>query len=737
MPHPATNAVKTQTTFLGHPIGLYILFFTEMWERFSYYGMRALLMLYMVNYFRWSQSEASSVYKWYTSLVYVTPLIGGFLADRYLGNRMAVIIGALLMAFGHFFMAFEQPLIFYLALVLLIIGNGFFKPNMSTQVGRLYGKGDMRKDGAYTIFYMGVNLGAFLSPLACGWLAENTQGGYHSGFFIAGVGMVLGLLTYLIGSPLIRELPEGSVAPGEFLAKGGNSGPELTEEQAQVTPEAYPALNRIAMVAMNAGGLGFLAWAAWSMVKSGSIAGGASSVIIGLSLLTVAFICSKTTNAVRDRVLAITLLGLFVIFFWAAFEQAGNALNLWADKTTNRTWNGGSSPISLYPTPGPAPSEGASDSGTARASLWNLFALKEKPVPPPGTADETGEAGASLIPTAWFQSINALGIFILGPVFAWIWLKVDLSTPFKMVLGLFFMGLSFTVMTLASMVENQPTLTPLTAGQFEGIRFDPAGKLEVLAETPNRLAGVASLPEGETKWEVAHAGRIRLEGNELRMTGVLSDIDRDRIAGATAPVSFRAEVNKARKELARQVEENQKTGKSGRPTVTFKLPEEVKGFDPRYSDLNPAVFSHDSASATITLRQPLTDKDAKLLLVCAANPDTRKAIDSLYVQSARHKVSPWWLVWCYILATIGELCTSPVGLSMTNKLAPARFSTMLMGLWLLTSAFGNYAAGSLGEIYGLVAPVEYFGSTSAALVGAGAVLLLAVIPFRRLMHGVK
>lgn len=741
MPHSTATPNKAQPTFLGHPIGLYILFFTEMWERFSYYGMRALLLLYMVNYFRWSQSDASSVYKWYTSLVYVTPLIGGFLADRYLGNRMAVIIGALLMAFGHFFMAFEQPWIFYLALVLLIIGNGFFKPNMSTQVGRLYGKGDLRKDGAYTIFYMGVNLGAFLAPLACGWLAENTQGGYHSGFFIAGVGMVLGLFTYLIGSPLIKELPEGSIAPAEFLAKGEKAGAELSEEQALVTPEAYPTLNRIAIGAMFFGGLGFLAWAAWTMFMAGSVASGASSVIIGLSLLTVAFICSKTTNALRDRVLAIALLGLFVIFFWAAFEQAGNALNLWADKTTNRSWSGSTNPPPLFPSPGPAPSVVGSETETARASLWNLFALKEKSPAPPGTGDIPVESGASFIPTAWFQSINALGIFILGPVFAWIWLKVDLSTPFKMVLGLFFMGLSFAVMTLASMVENQPTVSTFSGSQVDGIRFDPAGKLEVLAETPARLAGAGSLAESDLKWEVAQAGRIRRVGDKLgdnlQMTGVLSDIDRDRIAGATAPNSFRAELNKVRQELTRQADEIKKTGKTERPSVTFKLPEDVKGFDPRYSDLNPAVFSHDAAAGTITLRQPLTDKDAKLLLVCAANPDIRKAIDTLYVQSAKHKVSPWWLVWCYIFATIGELCTSPVGLSMTNKLAPAKFSTMLMGLWLLTSAFGNYAAGALGESYGLVPPVEYFGFTSVALVGAGALLLCAVGPFRRLMHGVK
>src|SRR5205085_4759871 len=225
------TAAPQQRTFLGHPVGLYVLFFTEMWERFSYYGMRALLMLYMVNYFRWAQKDASTVYKIYTSFVYVTPIIGGYLADRYLGNRRAVIIGAILMAIGHFLMAFEDFPIFMGALVFLILGNGMFKPNMSTQVGRLYAANDGRRDGAYTIFYMGINLGAFLSPLACGWLQENTVGGYHSGFTLAGIGMVLGLAIYLLGQPFIRELPPDALV-----------GQELTGAEIQTEKQAAASL---------------------------------------------------------------------------------------------------------------------------------------------------------------------------------------------------------------------------------------------------------------------------------------------------------------------------------------------------------------------------------------------------------------------------------------------------------------------------------------------------------------
>ena len=203
----AAGALK-QRTFLGHPVGLYVLFFTEMWERFSYYGMRRLLVLYMVNYFKWAQKDASAIYKWYTSLVYLTPLLGGYLADRYLGNKRAVVIGAVLMAIGHFLMAFEAYSIFTAALIFLILGNGFFKPNMSTQVGRLYPQNDARRDGAYTIFYMGINLGAFLSPLICGWLAANTVGEYHTGFTMAGIGMVFGLVIYLVGMRWVIELDQ-------------------------------------------------------------------------------------------------------------------------------------------------------------------------------------------------------------------------------------------------------------------------------------------------------------------------------------------------------------------------------------------------------------------------------------------------------------------------------------------------------------------------------------------------
>src|SRR5512143_1151483 len=178
-----------------HPKGLYFLFFTEMWERFSYYGMRALLVYYMIQHLLFTQEHASQIYGLYTGFVYFTPFFGGLLADRVLGQRRTVIVGAVLMAVGHFLMALES--MFFPALLLLILGNGAFKPNISTQVGALYPPADHRRDRAFTLFYLGINLGAFFSPLVCGTLGEKI--GYHWGFAAAGVGMVIGLLVYIRG----------------------------------------------------------------------------------------------------------------------------------------------------------------------------------------------------------------------------------------------------------------------------------------------------------------------------------------------------------------------------------------------------------------------------------------------------------------------------------------------------------------------------------------------------------
>ena len=702
----STVPSSRQTTFLGHPIGLYFLFFTEMWERFSYYGMRALLMLYMVNHFKWTTSGSASIYKWYTTLVYVTPIIGGLLADRYLGNRLAVIIGAALMAVGHFLMAFEAQSIFFAALVFLVIGNGFFKPNMSTQVGQLYPVGDGRRDGAYTIFYMGINLGAFLSPLACGWLQENTKGGFHSGFALAGIGMVLGLLTYLVGQPFINEV-------------SGKAGRE-EDNSVEGRPSAIGALSGAAPFVLCLAGIALMAQGAIQGF-GGHFKEMAPGLISGASLLLVSWITLTVTGAVRDRVLVIVVIGLFAVFFWAAFEQAGSALNLWADKTTNRYLTEAAPPANPFPPAEQAESTAGGEEGHTAASIFEMFM-------PKGGTGNGGEASTlNPVPTAWFQSINALAIFILAPFFAWLWLVWRISTPLKMVLGIFLMGCSFFVMAAAAVSENQPTTVNLTAlPGTDGIRVDANGAIHVREETGKRLAGEAAPNAGE---EIAHAGRLRFAEGSLRATGVLPDIERDRLVAASAPASFRKALAEARVTLGNQHRDKLPV------STTIVIDDSVKKFDLRYTGWNSGKATYDPATRSLSIKSPLADRDVKALLVAAGDADWRAALDTIMVESARFKVSPWWLFFCYILSTLGELCLSPVGLSMTSKLAPAKYATVLMGMWLLVSAFGNYAAGALGEMYSEVPPVPYFGYTGATLAAAALVLLVFTRIVAGMMHG--
>jgi POT family proton-dependent oligopeptide transporter len=708
-----------QRSFLGHPVGLYVLFFTEMWERFSYYGMRALLVLYMLNYFRWAQADASTVYKWYTSLVYLTPLLGGYLADRVLGNKWAVIIGGTLMAIGEFLLAFPPHLVFFSGLVFLIVGNGFFKPNMSTQVGRLYPQGDPRRDGAYTIFYMGINLGAALSPLVCGWLMDNV--GFHAGFIAAGVGMILGLLTYLFGLPLVRELPQGvSVEPkeqaagtmrppladeegipaavetlrgaGEPPAKG--SGPALSEQEAARTPsvapwltEPLPVLLAGLGVLLAVGGpvvwsLHLLAFMTWDNMISTEVAAGA--------ILFAAWIVAQVQWAMRDRVLSILLMGIPVVAFWAAGEQAGNALNVWADKVTDR------------------------------------YLTTEAPPPPLFPGAETRAGVLDPISTTSFQSINPVAIFALAPPFAALWTFLarrgwNPSIPTKMALGVLLVSGSMGLMTWAATRENGTTTESYAGPLPDGIEVNDQGHL--------------SHKDKDGRLVPYHAGRLTYDAqaHELRLRGVLSDLERDDLAGATASPGY----VEALKDLQKQSEEN-------KGNAEVKLAEVPPGFDLRYSGLSEPDKTKRHRNVTFDDKQgllqahdyTLKDRDIKLLRVAGANQAFRNALDALYLASSRYRVSSWWLFWCYVLVTVGELCLSPIGLSMVSKLAPARFATMLMGLWMLTSFFGNFIAGALGEQAEFTPPVTYFLEITIVLgVLALAVFVLAHL-VTRLMHGV-
>ncbi|MEI9941799.1 MAG: peptide MFS transporter [Pseudomonadota bacterium] len=309
---------------LKHPRVLAYLLFTETWERFSYYGMKALLVFYLTKGFLFSDKAAYAIYGSYSALVYATPVLGGLLADRLLGFRKAVLIGGVLMALGHFAMTVQNLQVFYFALALLICGNGFFKPNISSLVGRLYGADDPRRDSAFTIFYMGINLGAFLAPIACGYLGERL--GWHWGFGLAGIGMLLGLFVFLRAQPLLVGLAEPPARPGGRTAFAG------------LSLEAWVYLGTLPAVVV-----------AWQLVQHGALVGSmlivfGAAVFLGLCV----YLLRLPEKIGRDRLGVALVLTLVSIVFWAFFEQTGTSMSLFTDRNVDRSLFGVLIPASQF-----------------------------------------------------------------------------------------------------------------------------------------------------------------------------------------------------------------------------------------------------------------------------------------------------------------------------------------------------------------------------------------------------
>jgi POT family proton-dependent oligopeptide transporter len=382
MPEPSTSALAATADrsavlddrwLFGHPRALGLIFVVEMWERFSYYGMRAILVLYLVNALGWDGARAAGLYGTYTMAVYLSSLPGGYLADRWIGTRRALVLGGALIAAGHFSLAFPGMTAFYAGLALIVAGTGFFKPNSSTIVGQMYRPGDPRRDGGFTIFYFGVNVGAFFGPLVVGGLAQSDRFGWHWGFAAAGVGMVLGLAIYLWGRD--RYLPGIGLGVERATAR----------EAARETGDGTTLHGAIGAAA---GALVGLALGGASPIA------GAIGAVVGASF-GITFL--GTHGDERKRVSALFIVVFFVIFFWAAYEQAGSSMTLFADKSTDL------------------------------------------------------HLGSRTLPSSWFQSVNPLAIMAFTPVFAflWQWLGArgrDPSTPLKMVVGLLLLGAGFLFM---------------------------------------------------------------------------------------------------------------------------------------------------------------------------------------------------------------------------------------------------------------------------------------------------
>ncbi len=333
---------------IGHPAGLFVLFFTEMWERFSYYGMRALLVMFFTASFMdggwgWPREHAFAIFGTYTSLVYLSTLLGGYFADKKIGYRYAVLIGALLMALGHGSMALESPFFIYLGLTLLVFGSGFFKPNMTSIISEMYKGKEEKKDGAYTIFYMGVNAGAFLGILLCGYLGEKV--GWQWGFGLAGIFMLFGLLQFWLAQNIFGKI-------GLKPVRKDNEDVILKEGEPKLNPFTNLQLTLIAIAAIL--GLAWILNDPVSKISGGeynlfdfTLFGlGGSSVIILLALLLFILLLvirlPKYDKITKDRMLAVMFFAFVTIFFWAIFEQAPSSLTIFARDYTQRVLEGSS-----------------------------------------------------------------------------------------------------------------------------------------------------------------------------------------------------------------------------------------------------------------------------------------------------------------------------------------------------------------------------------------------------------
>ena len=383
------------TSFFGHPRGLSTLFFTEMWERFSYYGMRAILILFMTasaseGGLGLGTADAGAIYGLTTAMVYMAALPGGWIADQFLGLRKSVLYGGVLIASGNFCLVIPSMAAFYFGLAMIVAGTGLLKPNVSAIVGQLYSPEDTRRDAGFSVFYMGINTGAFIAPLLCGWVAQYN---WRYGFGLAGAGMTIGLIQYSLGSRKLGDAGVKSV---------GASDPTQARKRLVIGLSVLAAIIGVVVV------LGML-----EMVTAKGIADASGLVLVIIVLVFFSWLLSSKQWTSVERKRLTVVFGLFIAaaIFWSVFEQAGSTLNLFAERSTDNR-------VAGYSFPAP-----------------------------------------------WYQSVNALFLIALAPVFAWIWIRLgsrEPSSPAKFALGLLLVGLGFLVLTIgASAAASGVKVSPM------------------------------------------------------------------------------------------------------------------------------------------------------------------------------------------------------------------------------------------------------------------------------------
>ncbi|MCQ0111717.1 proton-dependent oligopeptide transporter, POT family [Zhouia amylolytica] len=685
---------------LGHPAGLIVLFFTEMWERFSFYGMRVLLVNFltmaMIGYnpgWEWSAENAGALFGTYAMLLYITPIVGGIIADRFIGYRWAVVVGALIMTLGHASMALETEFSLYLGLALLVIGTGFFKPNITSIISGMYKDNPEKKDGAYTIFYMGVNAGAFFGMMLCGYLAERI--GWSWGFGLAGIFMLLGTLQFWLAKPLFGKI--GGVPEKEELKPENTSMSAEDAEAEKRNP--FTKLDKILITICSIVGLGYaindpmskianIDMFAWARI--GDLEGQYTVVLVGLFLFLILVIgrIARYTRVIRDRMIAFIVFAFFTVFFWMSFEQGASSLILFARDSVDRVLSGNA------------------------AIAFNV--------------------------------VNALLTIIPLAIISWVlyllWKKTFKKIPgsnivlvicFTLMWGIVGWMLNRDLSTTAYDVTYKAVQTPLLDESGNQKKDDQGNQMyaydpvtenmqvdnnAVIVERITRIAEPLDFAVGEELF-IIH------KDNEKISFGYL---DEERLVAA------------------RQNGENQNQDAGVvKATVSEVKSNEVEITVSWFSILNSffiIAFASFFSKWWESKYNPSAATKYALGLIIMAVGFGLLAFGSYGIQEGV-KVSMVWLIFAYLFHTLGELCLSPVGLSYVSKLVPARMIALMFGMWYLAIAIGQKLAATLGGQIDNITK-EYSLSTFFLIFTivpalAGLIVWLLNPVMKKLMHGVK
>lgn len=746
-----TQATQEATVF-GHPSGLFMLFFAEMWERFSYYGMRALLLYYMIKGFLgFNDSKAYAVYGAYTALVYATPFIGGMLADRFFGPRRAVILGGLLMAAGHLVMTVENQTMFFIALALLICGNGFFKPNISTIVGNLYKKDPAKKDTGFTIFYMGINLGAAMSPVICGYVGETY--GWHYGFGLATFGMLLGVLVFVAPARLTQILVLlGALATAIAM-------PFFQDTLLQLSVRIFLGLaltvaGICAFVALGKGGLpkdigappnpealkqkigGFLR-ADWALYLGVAISIPVFALLVarneyagwaltGTGILALAYLVYGTiqsTKIERERMYVILILMFFSMLFWAFFEQAGSSVSNFTDRNIDRVFQKEhvqakqvgkqirfriplvTRDKTLKSLPVLSQEQLGFVNGSHFFSLTYLSKMR--------TLNKKIDAQKSTVKSLEKASDKAKELARS---------RKQLAALQAQLLDVKHFGLAKKNTRLATLKKLRKLLT----------RHDSRTQEQKKKEGIKGLRRVAFTAMNTLKLDDAasHAKLLQLtpaEGKQYTLFKTtmehiaLSIVYGDKKTKQKWTLYFRklktehAQLQKELQRIKRFTLLLQSNTQAPQGVYVWLVSKSNVGMGLGGASI-PASEFQATNPIFILLFGLLFAGIWGFLRARNLEPSTpvKFALGILQLglgfgvlwygaqqADSRGMVAMSWLLLGYLLHTTGELCLSPVGLSMVTKLSPARLVSTVMGAWFLATAFSNYLAGMIAALTGV------------------------------------